>query len=251
MQALRQQAMQEFYNFGGPGEDKGFVAPVVENQPIYNPYQAPYHNPYQYGHHYPQHQPYYNMTGAEVAAQKGNQQVALPEISSNDRFLTMEITNNSGTETKTANIFGAFRHIGESNLGNDPDITINITESSYRTVINESQSNPFVVSQLRMKVNDAGQINRGMRINEETPSGKVITTPIQIANRINPTYENQNIVDLNGIQWQIDGRTWIEYEMLPGQSVTLIFTIQTRGNIANILTGKPVLEAATSKYMGA
>ncbi|WP_299459063.1 hypothetical protein [uncultured Microscilla sp.] len=232
MNALRAQAMQEYTNFTG-----------VSDKPLVNVV------PQQGYSHYTAHDSHYNMAGEKITVEKDGEKASVKRIQENDRTYNLRIVNLDTINDQEVELFNAFTNLNEPNQGNNPD-HINITSKGwdYRTILQSSTVNNFVIGSCRIMVGDTNQLTEDFTLTEKLEGGGIKQTPVDIASEINPEYNTDKVVDLKRLDWLIHGHSGIKFKLLKGQYINLIMKVKLRGNIANTLQGIPVVEAATSTF---
>jgi hypothetical protein len=172
----------------------------------------------------------YNMSGND-----------LQSINEADRTMTIQIVNANTSGTANAIIFSAFEN---STLTQPSGITVNVLESSHAEVREESKSNPFFVKGMKYIVTDADQFNQNLVMKRKTPSGGLTQYSFQPLQYRSAQNNIATQIDADNFQFEVDGRTTWTFPVLGGVTATLIVTIKTRGDIANILKGQSPVNVA-------
>jgi len=156
-------------------------------------------------------------------------------IDPNDRTYTIRIEN-TGTEPAEIVIFGA------NEAKEQPPLTsVEVMESSHNEARQESQSNPFQISGMKMVVSSAAQFDNIWQITRRSSTGTHTTRPYQPRNASSPQNQDPLMVDDHSFSVDITGMDSIRFLQNPG-STTLTLTVKARANMGNLLKGQNVAE---------
>lgn len=159
-----------------------------------------------------------------------------------DRTLTFIIQRSGGVgATIDAVLFGAFE-----NAAQDASITVSVAESSHAIIREETKSNPYHIRGQKVRVTDAIQFGNPFKVQRQFATGSFSQGIYQPENYISPTNFNDKIIDDPNFSLLVDGRTAIRVPMLDGITMTITFTVGSRGNVANLVKGKPSRQLALS-----
>ncbi|MEM9023075.1 MAG: hypothetical protein AAGB22_05005, partial [Bacteroidota bacterium] len=149
------------------------------------------------------------------------------------------ICTNTSQQPHTAVVFG-----GNAQIPQHPDITVDVEESSHRTVQEESKSSVFKIVGMKMSVSDELQFDHILRVIRSTATGSNTSRVYQPRNATSPQNLNPKLIDDNAATFEITGQDRIEFTQRPGTTV-FTFTVKARANMANLLKGRNVAEMST------
>lgn len=164
------------------------------------------------------------------------QNVQVGGLPDSDRTLNVIITN-TGISTADAVLFDALGS-GVQPAG----ITITIPNSSHDIVRNDLRSNPFLLAGMRIRTLTAPQMNEIWKIEEITPTGGATSNIFVPLTYDSAQNQRATAVDASTFQLPVTGRTKITIPVQAGESVTIIMTLRSRGNVGNILKGSASLD---------
>ena len=165
---------------------------------------------------------------------------SIGRIDPNDRTLTITVTNTSGAPAE-AIVFGAYQSSPQV-----AGVQVICAESSHQEVRNESMSNPFRISGLKMLVSDPAQFGNVLKITNRTAAGSKTTRVFQPSNGLSPQNHAQNLIDLDSWEMDVTGQDSLQFLINDGITVVFTFTIRARANMGNLLKGNNVAEMSTT-----
>ena len=159
-------------------------------------------------------------------------------IDPNDRTLTIVVKNTSG-ETAEAILFG-----GNEEAAQPAGVTVTVEESSHKEVREESKSNPFRVSGMKMSVSNSLQFDNVMKINKRTATGSNTVRVYQPRNASSPQNHSQLLIDDGNFEMNVTGQDSLRLMVNEGTTIVLTLTINARANMGNLLRGGNVAEVS-------
>lgn len=165
---------------------------------------------------------------------------SIGRIDPNDRTLTI-VVSNSGAQDQEVTLFG-----GNQELPQHADITVNVEESSHKEVQEESKSNPFTVTGLKLSVSDPLQLDQVLHIIHRSSTGSNTARVYQPRNATSPQNLNPNMIDDANFAMSVSGQDSIRFNQKAGVTSVFTVTISARANIRNVLKGQNVAEMSTA-----
>ncbi len=159
-------------------------------------------------------------------------------IDPNDRTITV-VVNNSTDTPKEAIIFG-----GNEEPAQADGVTVTVEESSHKEVQEESKSNPFKISGLKLSVNNELQLDAVLKITRKTATGSNTTRVFQPRTASSPQNFSSKMIDAPTFECDVTGSDSIRLTIMPNTTAVFTFTIKARANMGNILKGGSVAEVS-------
>ena len=214
-------------HFGGfEGNEDAYAYPEDFDDPIYD----------HYGGEMPQgFDGYYEDQGYDSYSK-----TSIGGIDSNDRTLTIVVSNSSGAAAE-AIIFG-----GNEGAAQPAGVTVIVQESSHQEVREESKSNPFKIVGMKYSVSDPLQFDNILNITHRTATGKVNNTVYQPRNATSPQNFTQNLIDDAAFEMDVTGQHSLRFTINNGVTAVFTLTVRARANMGNLLKGNNVAELSRS-----
>jgi hypothetical protein len=175
----------------------------------------------------------------------------LDRINPNDKTLSFTIENNR-TDAADPNkleavLFGGYKNLYETNMGNPTGVAVSLGESNYKQFVAETLSSPVLIKGLRYFVKSQLQFANTLEMIEETATGTTHSMKYQPATKVDGRSMRTDMLDDRSFQLTISGRHYLKVPINKGEIVTLVMTIATRVDQAKTLEGKSILEVARPK----
>lgn len=176
-------------------------------------------------------------------------------LSKIDRTITFRIIN-TGAFTAGAVLFGSdgqpdFDPFFGASFIIMPDLSTPGVLATQARVRREAVGNPFLISGIKMFFPNAvpgtisEQQSQPLRFVNQSIYGKNETLVLQTLNAISPTNFNNAYLDIPEAGIEIDPRSSILYNILPGEEVWIYFTVKARLNAADFLfSANPKIQQA-------
>ena len=161
-------------------------------------------------------------------------------IDSNDRTLTIVVSNTSGAPAQ-AIIFG-----GNESAAQPAGVTVTVQESSHQEVREESKAHPFKIVGMKYSVSDPLQFDNILNIVHRTATGKVDNTVYQPRNATSPQNFTQNLIDDAAFEMNVTGQDSLRLTINDGVTAVFTMTVRARANMGNLLKGNNVAELSRS-----
>lgn len=161
---------------------------------------------------------------------------SIGRIDPNDRTLTVIVTN-SGATPLEAILFG-----GNENAAQAVGVVVDVAESSHSEVREESKSNPFKITGMKMSVSNALQFDNVLRITRRTSTGSTTSRVYQPRNATSPQNFSGTLIDDGSFEVDVTGQDSIRLTVINGVTIVFTFTIKARANMGNLLRGHNVAE---------
>jgi len=158
------------------------------------------------------------------------------KIDPNDRTLTFVIKNTTDNDAE-AILFGANAAESQKN-----GVSVDVAESSHQIVRNESFSNPFQITGMKMSVSDPLQFDNVLKITKQTATGSVTERVFQPRTGTSPQNFSQQLIDLPSWEMTVGPQDALRFLVRAKAEVVFTFTIAARVNMRNLLKGKNVAE---------
>lgn len=165
---------------------------------------------------------------------------SIGQIDPNDRTLTI-VVKNTGAADQDVILFG-----GNQELPQHADIQVSVEESSHKEVQEESKSNPFTITGLKLSVSDQLQLDQVLHISHRSSTGSHTSRVYQPRNAASPQNLNPTMVDDSSFSCLISGSDSIKFTQKAGATSVFTLTISARANMRNVLKGRNVAEMATA-----
>ena len=157
-------------------------------------------------------------------------------IDSNDRTLTIVVSNTSGAAAQ-AIVFG-----GNESAAQPAGVTVTVQESSHQEVREESKAHPFKIVGMKYSVSDPLQFDNILNIVHRTATGKVDNTVYQPRNATSPQNFTQNLIDDAAFEMSVTGQHSLRFTINDGVTAVFTMTVRARANMGNLLKGNNVAE---------
>lgn len=168
------------------------------------------------------------------------QGASVGRIDPNDRTITV-VVKNSGNEDQEAVVFG-----GNEQATLASGVAITVEESSHREVQEESKSNPFKISGMKMSVSDELQFDHVLNITRKTATGSRTARVYQPRNATSPQNFSPKMIDDSSFEMDVTGQDSLRFTIRAGATAVFTFTIRARANMGNILRGGNVAELSSA-----
>lgn len=153
-------------------------------------------------------------------------------------------------------VLGANQTKTLANFGNPPFITINVLESSYLELLQETQFNPFLIEKVRIQITSpiflAQQTSEIMRYNCRSANGVNFSYPIQFGNYVSAFQFQNNIMEWTPPESiYIDGQSFFTLNVW-GLFTTVLVTLFLKKQLQpdDSLYGKPMIEESPDVSKG-
>ncbi len=166
----------------------------------------------------------------------------LGDIDSADRTITVNISNSDTANQLTAFVFGAY-----ANNTQPVGITVTVPESSHDQVRQELLSNPFLIKGFKYIVTNVAQFSNTITIRRTTSMGISHDAPLQPNSYRSAQNQITTQIDAPSYVLAVDGRCELRVPQNASESTTWIFSVQTKGNIGQLLKGQAVLDVARTQ----
>ena len=157
-------------------------------------------------------------------------------IDPNDRTITVVVKNDSDAD-KEAIVFG-----GNESPAVPDGVSITVEESSHKEVQEESKSNPFKISGMKMSVSDELQFDHVLSITRKTATGSKTARVYQPRNATSPQNFSGKQIDDSSFEMDVTGQDSLRFTIRSKATAVFTFTIKARANMGNILKGSNVAE---------
>lgn len=157
-------------------------------------------------------------------------------IDPNDRTITVVVTNTSDTN-QSAIIFA-----GNEGPSQADGVSVSVEESSHKEVQEESKSNPFKISGLKLSVSNELQLDFVLKVTRKTATGSNTTRVYQPRNASSPQNFSAKMIDDSSFEMDVTGSDSLRFTILAKTTAVFTFTIKARANVGNILKGGSVAE---------
>ncbi len=168
------------------------------------------------------------------------QLTSVGRIDPNDRTITV-VVKNTGSADSEAVVFG-----GNEQATLADGVVIAVEESSHREVQEESKSNPFKISGMKMSVSDELQFDHVLNITRKTATGSRTARVYQPRNATSPQNFSGKMIDDSAFEMDVTGQDSLRFTIRAGATAVFTFTIRARANVGNILRGGNVAEMSSA-----
>lgn len=177
---------------------------------------------------------------------EGGSKLDGPVLSKLDRTITFRIIN-TGAFTAGAILFGSdgqpdFDPFFGASFISLPDIVDQFGFPGNQSLARrEAMGNPFLISGIKMFFPNAvpgtitAQQSEPLRFRNQSITGKTEVLVLQTLNAISPTNANNAYIDMPEAGIEIDPRSDILYNILPGEDVFIYFTVKSKLNSSDFL----------------
>jgi hypothetical protein len=144
--------------------------------------------------------------------------------------------DNSVASALTAVAFGLNKYLLTTNFGTTPGITVTPSQTniSYLMLLQQSASQPFETSLVRVESANTTQVTQVLNVTKVDASGQELTTPV-ITQSYKSAYQFQSTLIDVPVKLFIDGNTYVTFTVLASSSVTLTFFPAVKVNTAQAL----------------
>ena len=170
----------------------------------------------------------------------------LGTIDEADRTLTVTVVNDgtSGNPSEVARLFGTYTNPTDAQ---PTGVTITVAESSMAQVRAELSANPMLILGFKYVVTNVAQFSNNIEIFAQQSTGMTVSKSLQPLSWRSAQNFISTQIDAPALAFPIDGKTELRIPVNANETITLILSLKTRGDITNILRGKPVVDIATAK----
>ena len=179
---------------------------------------------------------------AEENAGDGSENVAL--IPDFNRTYTLTLSNNNATPRKIT-IFGANQNITENNFGLPFNVTAEVGESSYRELLSETQTSPFIISGFRVTSSDISQLDQILQVKKKDGNGQIGIYSLQLQSYLSIS-QYQNVREVAPYNITFAGTTQISLSILPNSTLVFSFFVGKRVQEENALHNEPTIAVSTN-----
>ena len=164
----------------------------------------------------------------------------LGRINPADRTYTVRVQS-TASRSQEVIVFG-----GYENADQPAGVTVSVGESSHAELRAESKSQPFLINGMKMFVSDPEQIGQVLKIHHRRSTGAYAGWTYQPADAVSPQNHNPKMIDDGNFEMEVTGHDSLRFQILPGASVTFVFTVRVRASMGNLLQGRNVAEVSHS-----
>lgn len=206
----------KFSNLIGSDLDLNFYGGGVDNAPYYsnaNGYYA---------------QSYRNANGSGAMAVPAKQPTPYQ----------VNVTNTTAG-TLTVNLFGLNTYLLTANFGSSTGVTVTPAQSnvSYLELLQQSASQPFETSLIRVQTSNASQITQILTLTSKDANGQLCQIPIITQSYFSANQFQSTILDIP-YPVKIDGNTFLTFPILANTTATYTFFPAEKVNVARNLNGQ-------------
>lgn len=154
----------------------------------------------------------------------------------------VNITNTLGT-TGTVVLFGLNTYLLTTNFGTTVGVTVTPAQSnvSYLELLQQSASQPFETSLIRIQTSSAAQLTQILTVTSKDANGQLCQIPIITQSYFSANQFQSTILDVP-YPVKIDGNTFVTFPILAGVTATYTFFPSEKINNSRILGGGSELQ---------
>lgn len=145
---------------------------------------------------------------------------------------------NTTAGTLTVTLFGMNSYLLTPNFGTSVGVTVTPAQSnvSYLELLQQSASQPFETSLIRIQTSNAAQITQILNLTSKDANGQSCTIPIITQSYFSANQYQSTILDVP-YPVKIDGSTYLTFPILASTTATYTFFPAEKVNIARNLNG--------------
>ena len=149
----------------------------------------------------------------------------------------VNISNTTGADA-TCVLFGSNIYLLSANFGSDAGVTVTPSQAgvAYLQLLQQSQSQPFETSLLRIQSSNATQVTQQITITSTDANGQSCNIPLIVQNYFTAYQFQSGIVDVP-FPVRIDGNTYLSFTVLAGVSLSMTFFPSEKFNSARVFNG--------------
>ena len=146
---------------------------------------------------------------------------------------------NTTAGTLTVNLFGLNSFLLTANFGSSTGVTVTPAQSnvSYLELLQQSASQPFETSLIRVQTSNASQITQILTLTSKDANGQLCQIPIITQSYFSANQFQSTILDIP-YPVKIDGNTFLTFPILANTTATYTFFPAEKVNVARNLNGQ-------------
>jgi hypothetical protein len=154
----------------------------------------------------------------------------------------VNVTNTTGA-TGTVVLFGLNTFLLTANFGSSVGVTVTPAQVnvSYLELLNQSASQPFETSLIRIQTSSASQLTQILTVVSKDANGQLCQIPIITQSYFSANQFQSTILDVP-YPVKIDGNTYVTFPILAGQTATYTFFPAEKINTSRVLGGGSELQ---------
>jgi len=206
----------KFSNLIGSDLDLNFYGGGVDNAPYYSGMNGNYRGGY-----------YSNQVGGATAVP-----------AKQPTPYQVNVTNTTAG-TLTVNLFGLNTYLLTANFGSSTGVTVTPAQSnvSYLELLQQSASQPFETSLIRVQTSNPSQITQILTLTSKDANGQLCQIPIITQSYFSANQFQSTILDIP-YPVKIDGNTFLTFPILANTTATYTFFPAEKVNVARNLNGQ-------------
>lgn len=163
---------------------------------------------------------------------------------------TVSVTN-STAGTLTCTLFGMNQYLLSPNFNNPVGLTITptVTTVTYLQLLQQSASQPFETSVLRVQTTNSTQLTTILTITSSDANGQSCTIPLITQNYFRADQFQSGILDVP-FSVRIDGNTNLQFPVLGNVTVIFTFFPKNKANSSRWLNGDHSLQTYANPNIG-
>lgn len=178
---------------------------------------------------------------ADMYSADAAERVAAPERRSPSPY-QLVITNTTAG-TLAAVLFGKNIYLLSTNYGSAVGLTVEPSQSnvSYLQLLQQSGDQPFETSLIRIQTTTNTQLTQIVNITSTDANGQQCTIPLITQSYFSANQFQSTILDIP-YNLKIDGNTYLTYNVLADETVTMTFFPAEKANVSRMLGGASTLQ---------
>lgn len=181
----------------------------------------------------------FDAANVDLMADGGAAPVAIAEAPAQTPRPYSLVIQNTNPTAATAVLFGKNKFLLATNFGSDTGVIItpSYSDVEYVEMLQQSGSQPFDTSLIRIQSSNSTQITQILNVTSKDANGQVFTDPIITQNYFSSMQFQSGILDAP-VRLTINENSYITFTVLASTTLTMTFFPEAKTNIARALGGK-------------